>query len=210
MSKGTFIQITADDTSADACDWALMLLRMYRMWAERKNLSVDILHYESGPEAGLREAVMLFSGDNTYNRLRNETGIHSILRPSPFDGIKQLNSASVVVYERSEKHLIPTPWIRWGHGDTPTGVYIEFDGIKVKCDHSRDLMQNGAMGIDMLSGLLYRKESGNKLDKIRQFILLGPRDLGSRYGVWSAKERPELLTREVTRILNGEIDELLR
>lgn len=208
MSTGTLIQITANDDSAETCDWALMLLRMYRMWAERNELSVDILDYQDGREAGIQSAMIILGGDGTYAMLRNETGIHTILHQSPFDACEKLNGASVIICSLTEQP-VPTAFIRWGQNKSQ-GVVMTYDGITVRCNHSRDLSQNIQLGLKVLSALVAFRENhaDDKLKGIRNINTLNPLSIESHYGVWNSNAS-ELLTREVQRVLNGGIDEFL-
>ena len=209
MSQGTFIQITANDNSADACDWALMLLRMYRMWAERKGLSVEILDYQEGSDAGIHSAIMLIGDADSYATLRNETGIHYMRRESPFDSRVRLTSACVRVCQLADGKAVPTAFIRWSK-EGGQGVMMTYDGITVRCNHSRDVVQNIQLGLQVLSGLVafQKAHEVGALHAVRSCNTLNPHNVGSRYGVWNHKTG-ELLTREVQRMLNGEIDEFL-
>ena len=69
----------------EACDWALMLYRMYTRWCEKKNYKVEILDYQDGDEAGIKSASLLIKGYNAYGYLKNEKGVHRLVRLSPFD-----------------------------------------------------------------------------------------------------------------------------
>jgi peptide chain release factor 2 len=80
-----FVTIHAGAGGTEACDWAEMLLRMYMMWAESKGLSVQITDREDGGAAGIAEATIHIKGDYAYGNLRGETGVHRLVRISPFD-----------------------------------------------------------------------------------------------------------------------------
>ncbi|HFB53895.1 MAG TPA: PCRF domain-containing protein, partial [Sulfurimonas autotrophica] len=66
-------------------DWAEMLLRMYKRWAERRGFKVEVLDYQNGEEAGIKDATILIKGENAYGYLKVENGIHRLVRISPFD-----------------------------------------------------------------------------------------------------------------------------
>jgi len=81
----TFVTIHAGAGGTEACDWAEMLLRMYMMWAEARRFSVQITDREDGGAAGIAEATIHIKGDYAYGNLRGETGIHRLVRISPYD-----------------------------------------------------------------------------------------------------------------------------
>jgi peptide chain release factor 2 len=80
-----FVTIHAGAGGTEACDWADMLLRMYMMWAEAKRFSVQITDREDGGAAGIAEATIHIKGDYAYGNLRGETGVHRLVRISPYD-----------------------------------------------------------------------------------------------------------------------------
>ena len=85
-------------------DWAEMLLRMYLRYAERKGWSTEMLEYQAGEEAGLKSATVMVRGDYAYGYLKAETGVHRLVRISPFDAAKRRHTsfASVMVRLQSE------------------------------------------------------------------------------------------------------------
>src|SRR5690349_11644423 len=80
-----FVTIHAGAGGTEACDWAEMLLRMYMMWAETKRFSVQITDREDGGAAGIAEATIHIKGDYAYGNLKGETGVHRLVRISPYD-----------------------------------------------------------------------------------------------------------------------------
>ena len=80
-----FLVISAGAGGTEACDWAQMLHRMYTRWAERKGYTVETLDWQDGDEAGLRSATLKITGDYAYGFLKNERGVHRLVRISPFD-----------------------------------------------------------------------------------------------------------------------------
>ena len=80
-----FLRVQAGAGGAEACDWAQMLLRMYSRWAERNCYKVELLDEVRSEEAGLRSATIKIEGDNAYGYLQSETGVHRLVRISPFD-----------------------------------------------------------------------------------------------------------------------------
>jgi len=94
-----FITIHAGAGGTEACDWAEMLLRMYLMWAEAKRYSTQITDREDGGAAGIQEATIHIKGENVYGYLKGETGVHRLVRISPYDANarRQTSFASVDV-----------------------------------------------------------------------------------------------------------------
>jgi peptide chain release factor 2 len=94
-----FITIHAGAGGTEACDWAEMLLRMYLMWAERKHFATQITDREEGGAAGIQVATLHIKGDYAYGYLKGETGVHRLVRISPYDAAarRQTSSASVDV-----------------------------------------------------------------------------------------------------------------
>ncbi len=84
-SNNAIISLHAGAGGTEAQDWAQMLMRMYTRWAERHGYDVKVLDYLDGDEAGLKSVTMLISGENAYGYLRNEKGVHRLVRISPFD-----------------------------------------------------------------------------------------------------------------------------
>src|SRR5690606_35678754 len=79
------LEISAGAGGTEAQDWAQMLMRMYTRWAERRGFAVDILDLSEGEEAGIKGAVLEIRGTSAYGFLRPETGVHRLVRISPFD-----------------------------------------------------------------------------------------------------------------------------
>lgn len=95
-----FLEIQAGAGGTEAQDWASMLLRMYVRYGERKGFTVDVMEESEGDVAGIKSATIKFTGDYTYGILRTETGIHRLVRKSPFDSNARRHTsfASVFVY----------------------------------------------------------------------------------------------------------------
>ena len=99
-SNDTFLEINAGAGGTESCDWASMLARMYLRWAEKAGYSVEIQSEQSGEEAGLKSASSKISGHNAYGWLKSESGVHRLVRISPFDSAAKRHTSftSVKVY----------------------------------------------------------------------------------------------------------------
>jgi peptide chain release factor 2 len=96
----SFVEINAGAGGVEACDWAQMLARMYVRWAEKQGFKVDLMAESSGEEAGIKSATYQVKGANAYGWLKTESGVHRLVRISPFDSQarRQTSFASVWVY----------------------------------------------------------------------------------------------------------------
>ncbi|AHM04907.1 Peptide chain release factor 2 [Roseibacterium elongatum DSM 19469] len=95
----TFLEINAGAGGTEACDWAQMLARMFTRWAEKKGYEVELQSEEAGTEAGIKSVSYKISGPNAYGWLKSESGVHRLVRISPFGkGTRETSFASVWVY----------------------------------------------------------------------------------------------------------------
>lgn len=99
-ANDTFLEINAGAGGTESCDWASMLARMYVRWAESKGYEVELLSETSGEEAGIRSAAYKISGHNAYGWLKSESGVHRLVRISPYDSAARRHTSfsSVWVY----------------------------------------------------------------------------------------------------------------
>ncbi len=96
----TFLEINAGAGGTESCDWANMLARMYVRWAEKKGYKVELQSEQPGDEAGIKSAAYKISGHNAYGWLKSESGVHRLVRISPFDSAAKRHTSftSVKVY----------------------------------------------------------------------------------------------------------------
>ncbi|MEL6958055.1 MAG: peptide chain release factor 2 [Pseudomonadota bacterium] len=99
-SNDTFLEINAGAGGTESCDWASMLARMYTRWAEKKGYKVELQSESAGDEAGIKSASYKISGHNAYGWLKSESGVHRLVRISPFDSAAKRHTSftSVKVY----------------------------------------------------------------------------------------------------------------
>ncbi|OUS08542.1 peptide chain release factor 2 [Rhodobacterales bacterium 52_120_T64] len=99
-ANDTFVEINAGAGGTESCDWASMLARMYVRWAEKKGYTVETMSYNSGEEAGIKSVTYQIKGHNAYGWLKSESGVHRLVRISPFDSAAKRHTSfsSVWVY----------------------------------------------------------------------------------------------------------------
>ncbi len=157
-------------------DWAEMLLRMYKRWAERRGFKVEVLDYQNGEEAGIKDATIIIKGENAYGYLKVENGIHRLVRISPFDSnAKRHTSFSSVMVSPEidddidivieDKDIRIDTYRASGAGGqhvnkTESAIrltHIE-TGVVVQCQNDRSQHKNKATAMKMLKSRLYELE----------------------------------------------------
>jgi peptide chain release factor 2 len=106
-ANDTFLEINAGAGGTESCDWAAMLARMYVRWAEKKGYDVELISESAGDEAGIRSAAYKISGHNAYGWLKSESGVHRLVRISPYDSAARRHTSfsSVWVYPVVDENI---------------------------------------------------------------------------------------------------------
>jgi peptide chain release factor 2 len=171
-----FIDIQAGAGGTEACDWASMLLRQYLKYCERKGFKAELLEQTDGDVAGIRSATIKVEGDYAYGLLRTETGVHRLVRKSPFDssGGRHTSFASLFVYPEVDDSIeveinpadlrIDTFRASGAGGqhinktDSAIRITHQPTGIVVQCQNDRSQHRNKAEAMAMLKSRLYELE----------------------------------------------------
>jgi peptide chain release factor 2 len=208
-------------------DWAEMLMRMYLRWAERNGYKTRILEVQDGEEAGIKSATFTITGDYAYGMMASETGVHRLVRISPFDSAKRRHTsfASVAVYPEiddtievtiDEKDLRIDTYRSSGKGGqhvntTDSAVRITHipTNIVVQCQNERSQHKNKEVCMKVLRARLYERELDKQKAESRT-IEDSKLDIGFGSQIRSYVLQPYRMVKDVrTRVEVGDVDRVL-
>ncbi len=233
--NNAFLEIHPGAGGTEAQDWAAMLLRMYVRWANARKFKVDVLEEQAGDEAGLKSATILIKGHNAFGWLKTESGVHRLVRISPFDSSARRHTsfASVWVFPEIDDKIdididesacrVDTYRASGAGGqhinktDSAVRITHEPTGIVVQCQSDRSQHKNRSRAWDMLRARLYERELQEREAKAQELS-----DLKSEIG-WGQQIRSYVLqpyqmikdlrtnteTSDINGVLDGDIDKFL-
>ena len=230
-----FIEVHAGAGGTESQDWAAMLFRMYARWAERRGYKTETLEYHEGEEAGIKSATIQVTGENAYGWLKTESGVHRLVRISPFDSQARRHTsfASAWVYpvvddtieiDVSESDVRIDTYRASGAGGqhvntTDSAVRITHmpSGIVVQCQNQRSQHKNRATAWSMLRARLYEEEL-KKREEVAMAQAASKTDIGWGHQIRSYVLQPYQLVKDLRTgldhtnppdVLDGDLDRFM-
>ncbi len=230
-----FLEVHAGAGGTEAQDWAEMLLRMYTRWAERRGFKVEWLEESAGEEAGLKSATLKIAGHNAYGWLKTESGVHRLVRISPYDSQARRHTSfsSAWVYPViddsidivvEDKDLKVDTYRASGAGGqhvnrTDSAIRITHipSGIVVQCQADRSQHRNRATAMGMLKARLYEAELKRR-EEAAAATEATKSDIGWGHQIRSYVLQPYQMVKDLrtgvesgnpSAVLDGDIDEFL-
>lgn len=233
-SKSAFLDIQAGSGGTEAQDWANMLLRMYLRWTERRGFKTEIIDYSPGEVAGIKGATVHVVGDYAFGWLRTETGVHRLVRKSPFDSGNRRHTSFASVFispeldddveiEINPADLRIDTYRASGAGGqhvnrTESAIRITHvpSGIVVACQSDRSQHKNRSTAMKQLKARLYEMEM-NKRKATQQALEDSKSDIGWGHQIRSyvldqsrIKDlRTDIENTNTTAVLDGDLDKFI-
>ena len=227
-----FVEIHPGAGGTEAQDWAEMILRMYTRWAQSQAMKVDVLEVEAGDGAGIKSATIKIKGENAYGWLKTESGVHRLVRISPFDSNAKRHTsfASVWIYPEiddtievdiNESDCRVDTYRASGAGgqhinktDSAVRITHEPTGIVVQCQNDRSQHKNRSQAWDMLRARIYEMEL-KKREEAAQAEADNKSEIGWGHQIRSYVLQPYQLVKDLrtnvetsntSGVLDGKID----
>jgi peptide chain release factor 2 len=234
-ASNAFLKIQAGGGGTEACDWAQMLMRMYVRWAERHGLQVELIDELRNEEAGIRNATLHVKGDYGYGYLQGETGVHRLVRISPFDANARRHTSFAAVdvtpdiegtinIEINDKDLRRDVFRSGGPGGqhqnkTESGVRFTHlpTGIAAESRTERSQHKNEANAMALLKAKLYKvEEEKRRAEYERHYDAKGEVAWGYQIRNYVLQPytmvkdvRTDTQTAQVQAVLDGDLDEFI-
>ena len=234
-ANSAYVEINAGAGGTESQDWAEMLQRMYTRWGERHGFKVELVDYHSGEQAGIKSATLLVKGENAYGNLKTESGVHRLVRISPYDSNARRHTSfsSVWVYPEVDEDID----IQVNEGDLRIDTYRASGaggqhvnttdsavrmthlptGIVVACQNERSQHKNRASAMKQLKARLYEAEL-QKREAEANAANAAKTDIGWGHQIRSYVLQPYQLVKDLRtqhevgdpqRILDGDLDRFM-
>jgi len=234
-ANDTYIEINSGAGGTESNDWAEMLQRMYTRWAERHGMKVELVDYHAGEQAGIKSATLLLKGENAYGYAKTESGVHRLVRISPYDSSARRHTSfsSIWVYpvidddiqvDINESDLRIDTYRSSGAGGqhintTDSAVRITHlpTGIVVACQNQRSQHKNRAEAYNQLRARLYEHEL-RKREEEADAVNATKTDIGWGHQIRSYVLQPYQLVKDLrtgvtstspSDVLDGELDSFM-
>jgi peptide chain release factor 2 len=234
-ANDTYLEINAGAGGTESQDWAEMLQRMYTRWAERHGYKVELIDHHAGEQAGIKSATILIKGENAYGYAKTESGVHRLVRISPYDSSARRHTSfsSVWVYpvvddniqiDINESELRIDTYRSSGAGGqhintTDSAVRITHlpTGIVVACQNQRSQHKNKAEAFNQLRARLYEHEL-RKREEEANAINATKTDIGWGHQIRSYVLQPYQLVKDLrtgmtstapSDVLDGDLDKFM-
>jgi peptide chain release factor 2 len=234
-ANDSYIEVNAGAGGTESQDWAEMLQRMYTRWAERRGYKVELIDHHAGEQAGIKSATLMVKGENAYGYAKTESGVHRLVRISPYDSNARRHTSfsSVWVYpvvdenidiEVNESELRIDTYRSSGAGGqhintTDSAVRITHlpTGIVVQCQNQRSQHKNRAEAMNQLKAKLYEAEL-QKREAEATATAAGKTDIGWGHQIRSYVLQPYQLVKDLrtgvtstspSDVLDGDLDRFM-
>ena len=214
-ANDTYIEVNAGAGGTESQDWAGMLSRMYTRWAERRGMKVELVDQHSGEQAGIKSATLLVKGENAYGYAKTESGVHRLVRISPYDSAARRHTsfASVWVYpviddnieveyqrkRPADRHL---PRVAAPAASTSTppirrcGSPTSRPASSSQCQNQRSQHKNKAEAYNQLRARLYERELAIR-EAEANVVAAGKTDIGWGHQIRSYVLQPYQLVKDL-------------
>ncbi len=235
-SLNAVLNINSGAGGTESQDWAEMLMRMYLRWAEKNEIKTSVLETQEGEHAGIKSCSIEFEGEFAYGYLKGESGVHRLVRISPFDAAHKRHTsfASVYAYPLVDDHIeidINPADISWdtfrssgpggqGVNKIESAVRLKYapENIVIECQETRSQGKNREKALKMLKSQLYELELRKQREKLDQ------EEAGKKKIEWGSQIRNYVMhpyklvkdlrtgveTGNVNAVMDGEIDAFIK
>lgn len=233
--KDAYFEIHSGAGGTEACDWTFMLSRMYTRYFDKKGYKYEIIDYQEGEEAGIKSVTYYVSGEYAFGYLKNEKGVHRLVRLSPFDSNNRRHTSFAAVdvipkYDDKIEIDIKDSDLKidvyrssgcggQGVNTTDSAVRVTHipSGIVVTCQNERSQLKNKETAINVLKSKLYQIEKEKEQNKLKDIKLSNKNiEFGSQIRSYILHpyslikdHRTEYETGNVQKVLDGDLDEFI-